>query len=292
VTAYYNEWDKRCAEWLRNLVSAGLIPAGEVDDRDVMDVRPGDLRGFTQCHFFAGIGAWSGAFRLAGVGDNFSVWTASCPCQPFSQAGDGAGFADERHLWPALHWLIQNCRPQRVIGEQVAGRAGLTWLDLVSADLDGLEYTVRAADLPAASVGAPHRRQRLFWMADANINGRGPTRRSVAQAGDGESQRCGELSGLGYANGPRLSYAESPELRGTRWNDQGRATEQSGGPLDPWRELEWIACADGKARPSQSGIFPLAVRHPGDVAKLRAYGNSICVPLAAEVIKAWLDVTP
>jgi hypothetical protein len=65
-SAYYNEYDKYAAQWLRNLIEAGHIAHGIVDERSIEDVTPGDLQGFTQCHFFAGIGVWSYALRRAG----------------------------------------------------------------------------------------------------------------------------------------------------------------------------------------------------------------------------------
>jgi DNA (cytosine-5)-methyltransferase 1 len=174
MTAYYNEIDPYCAQWLRNLISRGLIAPGDVDERDIRDVRPDDLRGYTQCHWFAGVAGWSAALRGAGWPDDRPVWTGSCPCQPFSAAGQGGGFADERHLWPAFFHLIDECRPSVVLGEQVASKDGLAWLDLVQADLEGADYAVGAVDLCAAGVGAPHIRQRLWWVADAaHRNGRG-----------------------------------------------------------------------------------------------------------------------
>ena len=66
MTAYYNENDLNAAAWLRNLINMGEIADGEVDTRSIEDVTPNDLKGFTQCHFFAGIGGWSYALRLAG----------------------------------------------------------------------------------------------------------------------------------------------------------------------------------------------------------------------------------
>lgn len=80
--AYYSENDKYKAAWLRNLIAAGEIAPGEVDERDIRDILPSDLDGFTQCHFFAGIGAWSHALRRAGIPDTLPVWTGSCPCFP------------------------------------------------------------------------------------------------------------------------------------------------------------------------------------------------------------------
>lgn len=164
----YNENELYAAQWLRNLAGAGHIADGRVDDRSIRDLAAVDVAGATQFHAFAGIGVWSHALRLAGWPDDRPVWTGSCPCQPFSQAGKGKGFDDERHLWPIWRDLIAQCRPATVFGEQVASPAGRTWLDVVSADLEALGYRVAAADLCAAGVGAPHRRQRLFWVAYAD----------------------------------------------------------------------------------------------------------------------------
>ena len=175
MTAYYNEIEPYAAQWLRNLIAKGLIADGEVDTRSIVDVRPAELAGFTQCHFFAGIGGWSHALRLAGWPDDRPIWTGSCPCQPFSVAGKGAGTDDPRHLWPHFHRLIAACRPPVVMGEQVAGAAGYGWLDGVRADLASEGYTCWAYDIPACAVDAPHIRNRLYWcaVADAEVIERG-----------------------------------------------------------------------------------------------------------------------
>ena len=165
---YYNEIDPYAAQWLRNLIAAGHIAEGDVDTRSIKDVRADDLRPYVQCHFFAGIGVWSHALRLAGWPDDRPVWTGSCPCQPFSAAGAGKGVEDERHLWPEFHRLIAECRPPVVFGEQVASKDGLGWLDAVHADLEASGYAVGAADLCAAGIGAPHIRQRLWFVAHAD----------------------------------------------------------------------------------------------------------------------------
>ena len=118
MSAYYNEHDPKAAAWLRELIKQGHIADGEVDERSIVDVKPEDLRGFVQCHFFAGIGVWSYALRQAGWSDDRPVWTGSCPCQSFSAAGKGAGFDDPRHLWPHFYRLISECHPPVVFGEQ------------------------------------------------------------------------------------------------------------------------------------------------------------------------------
>jgi DNA (cytosine-5)-methyltransferase 1 len=164
--AYYNEIEPYAAAWLRNLIAAGHIAPGDVDERDIQDVRPDDLAGYTQCHFFAGIGVWSYALRAAGWPDDAEVWTGSCPCQPFSAAGKRAGVADKRHLWPAWHHLVSERRPAVVFGEQVAGKDGLVWFDLVHSDLEALGYACGVVPFPAAGVGAPHIRDRLYFVAD------------------------------------------------------------------------------------------------------------------------------
>jgi len=206
---YYNEIDPFCAQWLRNLMAAGAINQGVVDTRSIEDVTPDDLRGFDQCHFFAGIGVWAYALRNAGLGDRRGLWTGSCPCQPFSAAGKAGGFADERHLWPAFHHLISVCRPSIVLGEQVASKDGLTWLDLVSSDMQGSGYAFGAQDLCGAGFGAPHIRQRLWFV--------------------GLDHRVGE--GLeGYAWDGDYS---------TRWPDAPRSASTAGGDGG-------VADADGK----------------------------------------------
>jgi len=168
VPAYYNEHDPYAAQWLRNLIAAGHIAPGDVDERSIEDVRPDDLRAYDQCHFFAGIGVWSYALRRAGWPDDRPVWTGSCPCQPFSAAGKGAGFDDERHLWPVWYWLIGECRPPVIFGEQVASSAVDPWIDLVHADMEALDNAFGCVPFPSAGVDASHIRDRAYWLAYAS----------------------------------------------------------------------------------------------------------------------------
>jgi len=170
LDAFYNEIDDNCCAWLSNLMDAGMITPGVICDKSIEDLVAEQLRGYRRVHFFAGVGVWDYALNCAGWGDR-PVWTGSCPCQPFSAAGKGEGFADERHLWPAFHHLIRECRPGTIFGEQVASKVGLAWFDLVQTDLEGEDYAAAAVDICAAGIGAPHIRQRLYWAAYANNTG-------------------------------------------------------------------------------------------------------------------------
>lgn len=181
--AYYNENDPNAAAWLRQLIKAGHIAPGIVDERSIEDVRPEELVGFKQCHFFAGIGVWSYALRQAGWPDDRPVWTGSCPCQGFSVAGKQKGFADERHLWPAFRQIIDECRPATVFGEQVASKAAEPWFDLVQADLEALDYAFGCIPFPAAGVGAPHIRDRAYWVGHTSQP------RLEGHTGDGDAER-------------------------------------------------------------------------------------------------------
>ncbi len=227
MAAYYNEIEPYAAQWLRNLIEAGHIAHGIVDERSIEDVTPGDLRGFKQCHFFAGIGVWSYALRQAGWPDDRPVWTGSCPCQPFSAAGKGAGFTDERHLWPAFHHLIQQCRPSIVVGEQVASKDAEPWIDLVQADVEALGYAFGAVSFPSASVGAPHIRDRLYWVADAESNGYKRPRKFCQSSGRDGVAHGGTACRVGNT---RQNHDATQDQAPSSWQSQAdRLTDKSCG---------------------------------------------------------------
>jgi DNA (cytosine-5)-methyltransferase 1 len=172
MTAYYNENDQHAAAWLRELIKEGHVAPGDVDERSIVDVRPGDLGGYEQCHFFAGIGGWSLALRYAGWPDDRPVWTASLPCQPFSVASvhpetAAKGQADDRHLLPYFTPLVAERRPPVVFGEQVRNAIKWGWLDEAFGALEDLDYACGAIVAPAFAAGARHERKRIYWMAHA-----------------------------------------------------------------------------------------------------------------------------
>lgn len=276
--AYYNEFDPKAAAWLRELIKHKHIADGVVDERSILDVEASDLKDFKQCHFFAGIGGWSYALRLAGVPDDFEVWTGSPPCQPFSVAGKQKGKDDERHLSPKFASLVREARPKLVFGEQVASKDVFgpvakktgrktekqpqwAWLDDLFAEMEAAHYACAASDIPAAGVGAPHLRQRTFFGATRLEN---PFGIRWGRWGDGHN--------------------ESKERGACAKNQIERRL-----PLGHWSNCEWAVCKDGTEKPIEPGTFPLADGFPARVDLLRGYGNAIVPQAAAVFVRSFLE---
>ncbi|MBT2746187.1 MULTISPECIES: DNA cytosine methyltransferase [unclassified Lysobacter] len=300
--AYYNENDLYLCDWLRNLIAAGLIPPGDVDDRDIRLVSADDLHGYRQCHFFAGVGGFAYACRLAGWPDDAEIWTGGFPCQPFSVAGRQRAQADDRHLWPELHRLIASARPAAFLGENVAGIVPLA-LDGVLSDLEGEGYASRAVVVPACAVNAPHGRGRVWIVGRRLADGDGDGERSgkarqlcgrAAQwpAGGGEGgleHAARERRGEGRA-GPALRQWSDVTAAGT--SGVGDADDAgSQGRVEHWQRTgQWAAWATGRTlagrRIPESGIRLLAHGIPARIPRLRAAGNAIVPQVAAEILRA------
>lgn len=266
---FYNEFDPYCAQWLRNLISAGEIPDGVVDERSIVDVQPEDLAGFAQCHFFAGVGGWSPAARLAGWPVDRELWTGSAPCQPFSDAGEQKGFDDERDLWPDYFRLIRARRPALAVGEQVSSAIGKHWLDRVHTDMATIGYSGGGGlVIPTCSINAPCRRDRLWWLfAPEGAVGHTNSARLERHAGDG--RHAGERT-----------HADRPVSPASVSLDR------------PWHDTEdWIG-HDGKRRRLEPRSKPVGFGIPRSVEQLRAYGNAINPYLGAEVLAAWVECQP
>ena len=246
--AFYNEIDSFAAQWIRNLIKANLITDGEVDERSIEDVMPDDVRPFLRVHAFAGIGVWDYALQRAGWPANHSTWTGSCPCQPFSAAGKSGGFADERHLWPSFFHLIEQCRPATVFGEQVASKATDAWIDLVQDDMEGVGYTFGAIPFPSAGVGAPHIRDRLYWVADSTSSRRfGKVDEPEGHPWDETRMRLSdEISGLGgMADATREQHNRSGCAGPGRWPEYPDGSAAGGMPHADSRQRERVSIVRG-----------------------------------------------
>lgn len=288
---YYNENDADAVAWLRELISRGLVAQGDVDDRSIEDVRPDDLRGYAQCHFFSGIGTWSYALRLAGWPDDRPIWTGSCPCQPFSVSGNGLGFDDPRDLWPHFVPLVRARRPPVVMGELTAKKAGRAWLDRARSDLEDGHYASRGVVVPSCAVDAPNERERLYWCA-IDVEHAAVERRRKGRTEPVVGSRGNAASGadaprdMGDADAARLAQREGE--RGDPCTERA-AAERADDPAGFWDDHEWIVCHDGRSRRTKPGIPLLAAGSAARIPMWRGLGNAINARLAAEAIRAFME---
>lgn len=242
MKAYYNDIDPAVCAWVRELMKDGLVMDGVVDERPIEQITGADLEGFTRVHLFCGIAGWERALQLADWPVDRPVWTGSCPCQSFSAAGKRKGHGDARNLWPEMLRLIRECRPATIFGEQVEAAIGFGWLDGVFVDLEEQAYACGPAVLPAACVGAPHIRQRIWWCARnlADAEHRRPTieeqrPKSRAQIGgvafelaNAEVNRASAHEQARQPNAQRRTSTESlphPQRDGGRLDEQERAAQ-------------------------------------------------------------------
>lgn len=332
IKVFYNDVDQSKCAWMSNLMDAGLIRPGIISDKSITNLTPQMLEGYELAHFFAGIAGWDYAFTLAGwQPDGAVTWTGSVPCQPFSTAGRGKAQADARHLWPAWFRLIRECRPSRVFGEQVAAAVGWGWLDGISTDLEAAGYAVGATVLGAHSLGAPHIRQRLYWVADSDSSRHDRAHEAPEavldglRSHDGLSERDGGTrDGLAYGPQERRGQGSQDGRGGVSGGAQtwqrarsandgvvgrlGNAPSERCGEAGPdsvrppqrpagsgclarqvfWDDYAIVHFTDGKARRVKPGIECLAARLPGDLGRLRGYGDSIVPQVAAEFVSAYL----
>jgi DNA (cytosine-5)-methyltransferase 1 len=239
-----------------------------------------------------------------------TLLTGGFPCQPFSVAGKQRGKDDNRYLWPEMCRVIREARPAWIIGENVAGIVNLA-LDTVCADLEAEGYEVEPIIIPACAVDAPHRRDRVWIIA--NINGL----RSQKQGAEQQAGGAGQLlenkrpSRTTLANTESSQSGQSSQRKGRE--DIGRGSQDCGGTEDEGKEVVANTVKQGREgredaeRQSVDGYFGCGgttygqsgeaiwiaepnvgrVAHgiPNRVAKLRGLGNAIVPQVASEIIR-------
>lgn len=317
VVNFYNDNDLKACAWTSALVENGLIAPGDVVCKSILDITPEDLDDrYTQLHFFNGVSGWPRALDLAGFPRGRHIWTASLPCQPWSVAGSKKAQKDERHLWPTFFELVKARRPVLVIGEQVRNAIGFGWTDGIFEDLEGQNYTCGQIVLGAHSVGAPHVRQRLYWVAIAkdglaDAHGRHASPEGLQRGWEHGQRPPDDRAGGGVA----ITEGGGLGADGGTQGEGGHAKQcLEVGRF--WDNDEGLKCNDGRIRriPSQDiqasepvlqclvdglpeGLdlcgadrsFPLIDTLPQRAGLLRGMGNAIVPPLAAVFVRAVME---
>lgn len=238
-------------------------------------------------------------------GAKIDLLTGGFPCQPFSVAGKKKGIDDDRFLWPEMFRIIHAVRPSWVIGENVAGIVKMA-LDFVLSDLESIGYAWSAFIIPACAVNAPHRRDRVWIVANSNeFNGdisgfysgqipfeqkaevqqsssnsnRERFKKQRQSVSDGTEHACAELHCENAADTERSECECSGDTRRRRsgFTDGCEDAENEG-----WNE-HWLPVAAricGMAHGLSAGVD----RHRR--SRLKALGNSIVPQVAAEIMKA------
>lgn len=157
------------------------------------------------------------------------VLTGGFPCQPYSHAGKRLGKEDDRHLWPEMLRAVREIRPRWIVGENVRGL--LSWNDglvfeEVHTDLEAEGYEVQAFILPAAGVNAPHRRERIWFIAHTNSN-------CKSELSEHDTKRCREL-------GESSSNTNGIRYRGGA--SEGCSKRQQGKLLQNQQERREVDC--------------------------------------------------
>ena len=208
------------------------------------------------------------------------IITGGYPCQPFSVAGQRKGAADDRHLWPAMFRLVQELNPTWVIGENVAGHVSMG-LDQVISDLEAEGYTTRAFIIPAAAVDAPHRRDRVWVVANrqgkqGNVCNTSPSEQEQGEPGRSSCENIVANSNLRSEgesrheqHKARPEVCDTEEQRPETWNRLRDGCES-------WRPEAW---------PAEPSVGRVVNGLPRRLDRLRGLGNAIVPQVAYKIFQ-------
>lgn len=218
---------------------------------------------------------------------NIDIITGGFPCQPFSVAGIKKGKKDDRHLWPNMLEVIACEKPTFVIGENVAGIIGMA-LDEVLSDLEAEGYSTQSFVIPACSVDAPHRRDRVWIIAHSIVDGsRCYTERGSCETTEPELKVIPEVDGKAYANDAEqvcgfMAHTQSERIQRLRTSGQ-QVTHSHAGQGLPVRESERSRETNWQAEPRVRRVVDGL---PKRVDRIKGLGNAIVPQVAFQIFQA------
>ena len=210
--------------------------------------------------------------------ETLTILTGGFPCQPFSHAGRRKGTADDRYQWPNMFRVIQNVKPDWVIAENVRGL--VTWndgmvLEQVYTDLESEDYEVQPFIIPAVAVNAPHRRDRVWIIAnrtDSRI--KSLQKREINPDDAADARRI------------RRKKRSSEDIQPESKKPERQNSYYSGWERD-WREVAASTCNarmdDGLSREVDGISYSFAKWRNESI---KAYGNAIVPQVAMEIFRA------
>lgn len=253
--------------------------------------------------------------QAMGGQESCRIVTGGFPCQPFSQAGQRRGTADDRYKWPEMFEVIRNVTPDWVIAENVAGL--VSWsegmvLEQVCADLEGEGYEVWPLVIPAVAVNAPHRRDRVWIVANRGRIGQKEQEQQTTGSKQFSSDDPNPQSEFGKRPKPERgrrrqpeteirngdSDVADPERQGQQKSEHSRITKnktKARAGMDNrlerqdwsknWLEVATELCSLDDGLPARMGDTTISrARHRQE--QLKAYGNAIVPAVAVEILKA------
>jgi DNA (cytosine-5)-methyltransferase 1 len=219
---------------------------------------------------------------------HIDILTGGFPCQPYSAAGKRLGKEDDRHLWPEMLRAIREIQPRWVVGENVHGivnwNGGLVFEE-VQADLENEGYEVQPFILPAASVNAPHRRDRVWFVAynGCKYNFNTCTNRTMCNECEGGSNYEEWLDA--NTNSKRQPWSRDTRGIGEKRQRRNQRLGKFCDTKHQWQECtsKPIICGldDGIPRELDSITFPKWRRE-----SIKAYGNAIVPQVVYPIFKA------
>ena len=243
-----------------------------------------------------------------GLVPDCDILTAGYPCQPFSQAGVRRGEEDDRHIWPEIFTIVQAKRPAWCVFENVSGHISLG-LDQVLSDLESKDYAVQPFVVPACAVDAPHRRDRVWIVANSSCRRYGYEEKQICTRRDTVVSGSAATANVGHAQDDRRDRRATQARRegapnqsdksrlGVRGEPSGSSSDVADSNSSRLRKQRWSESTPKKNQTvkcesrwlPEPGVGRVANGIPRRVDRLKGLGNAIVPQIAqriGETIKA------